>query len=59
LFAGKALAFAIDPFRKRCLIESLDDIAYGLAHAEQIRAFEARRRGAAPWIFGSLWEGRP
>jgi 3-isopropylmalate/(R)-2-methylmalate dehydratase small subunit len=49
--AGEAFAFAIDPFRKRCLVESLDDVAYGLSHAERIRSFERGRAAEAPWIF--------
>ena len=53
---GESLLFPIDAFRKRCLIESLDDISYGLAHAERIRAFEARRSTEAPWIFGGFQE---
>lgn len=53
---GESLPFPIDAFRKRCLIEGLDDIAYALAHAERIRAFEARRRTEAPWIFGGFQE---
>ena len=51
---GESFPFPIDPFRKRCLIESLDDISFALAHADKIRAFESRRRDEAPWIFGSL-----
>lgn len=51
---GESLSFAIDPFRKRCLVERLDDISYVLAHAERIRAFEARRRADAPWVFGGF-----
>jgi len=48
---GETLPFTIDAFRKRCLIENLDDISYALRHADQIRAFEASRREAAPWLF--------
>jgi 3-isopropylmalate/(R)-2-methylmalate dehydratase small subunit len=51
---GGSLPFAIDAFHKRCLIQSLDDISYGLTHAEDIRAFETRRRAEAPWIFGGF-----
>jgi len=51
---GETLAFTIDAFRKRCLIESLDDISYALGHADQIRAFEASRREEAPWVFGTV-----
>ncbi len=51
---GQALPFAIDAFRKRCLLEGLDDIAYVLTHADRIRAFEARRMTEAPWVFGGF-----
>jgi 3-isopropylmalate/(R)-2-methylmalate dehydratase small subunit len=49
---GDSLVFAIDAFRKKCLIDGLDDVSFALAHADKIRAFEARRREAASWIFG-------
>ncbi len=57
--AGAVLPFPIDPFRKRCLSESLDDIAYALTHAPRIRACEARRRAEAPWIFSGFTEVNP
>lgn len=53
---GESLAFAINAFRKRCLLDGLDDIAYALAHAARIRAFEARRSAEAPWIFDGFQE---
>lgn len=52
--AGECLSFPIDAFRKRCLLEGLDDIAYALTHADRIRAFEERRRTEAPWVFGGF-----
>ena len=51
---GEALTFSIDAFRKRCLIESLDDITYALGHVDKIRAFEASRREEAPWLFRTI-----
>jgi 3-isopropylmalate/(R)-2-methylmalate dehydratase small subunit len=51
---GESLRFGIDAFRKRCLIEGLDDIAYALTHAERIRAFEEHRRAEAPWVFSGF-----
>ena len=45
-----AFSFAVDPFRKKCLLEGLDDIGLTLQHADQIRAFEARRLAEQPWI---------
>lgn len=48
---GEAIAFEVDPFRKHCLIEGLDDIGLTLKHVDEIRAFEERRRGERPWLF--------
>ena len=42
--------FEIDPFRKHCLINGLDDIGLTLTHADEIRAFEAKRLAAQPWL---------
>jgi len=50
-FAGEQLAFAIDDFRKSCLVDGLDDIDLTFAHAEAIRAYEQRRGQDAPWLF--------
>ena len=41
--------FAIDPFRKRCLVEGLDDIGLTLEHADALAAFERAHRAARPW----------
>ncbi|MGE7413719.1 3-isopropylmalate dehydratase small subunit [Methylobacterium tarhaniae] len=46
---GDALPFEIDPFKKRCLVEGLDDVALTLEHAEAIAAFEARVAAEEPW----------
>ena len=45
-----SFGFAVEPFRKKCLLEGLDDIGLTLLHADQIRAFEARRLAEQPWI---------
>ncbi len=50
--SGKTHAFDIDPFRKHCLVNGLDEIALTLQHVDQIRAFEARCRAEQPWLFG-------
>ena len=44
--------FEIDPFGKQCLSEGLDEIGLTLLHADDIRAYEERRRQDAPWLFG-------
>jgi 3-isopropylmalate/(R)-2-methylmalate dehydratase small subunit len=43
--------FQIDPFKKHCLVNGLDEIGLTLQHADKIRAFEERRRAEAPWLF--------
>ena len=52
--AGEAIAFHIEPFRKHCLLEGLDEIGLTLQHADAIRSYEARRREEAPWLFGEV-----
>lgn len=49
---GEVIAFEVDPFRKHCLLEGLDDIGLTLQHADDIRAYEQRRQSEAPWLFG-------
>jgi 3-isopropylmalate/(R)-2-methylmalate dehydratase small subunit len=49
---GKSFQFAVDPFRKHCLLNGLDEIGLTLEHAEEIRAFELKRRAEQPWLFG-------
>ena len=49
---GESLHFDIDPFRKHCILNGLDDIGLTLAHANDIKAFEAKHRQAQPWLFG-------
>jgi 3-isopropylmalate/(R)-2-methylmalate dehydratase small subunit len=49
--AGGAIGFEVDAFRKHCLLEGLDDIGLTLQHVDAIRAYEARRRAEAPWLF--------
>ncbi|MFN2644725.1 MAG: 3-isopropylmalate dehydratase small subunit [Burkholderiales bacterium] len=45
------MRFEIDPFRKYCLLNGLDEIGLSLRHADEIRAFEARRKTQYPWYF--------
>ncbi len=49
---GERFGFEVDPFRKHCLLNGLDDIGLTLQHVEAIRAYEARRKDEAPWLFG-------
>ena len=47
---GESFRFEIDPFRKKCLLEGLDDIGLTLQKAPLIDDFEARRRLETPWL---------
>jgi 3-isopropylmalate/(R)-2-methylmalate dehydratase small subunit len=49
---SRTFRFEIDPFRKYCLLNGLDEIGLTLRHADKIRAFEDRRRAEQPWLFG-------
>ena len=51
---GESYKFDVDPFRKHCLINGLDDIDLTLESASEIRAYEAERSARAPWIFNKL-----
>jgi len=46
---GGVVRFAIDPFRKHCLLNGLDDIGLTLERETDIGAFEARNAQARPW----------
>ena len=47
---ARFVSFDIEPFRKHCLINGLDDIGLTLQHADAIRAFEAKRLAEQPWL---------
>ena len=48
---GDAYAFDVDEFRKYCLLNGLDDIGLTLQHADDIKAYEEKRKQEAPWLF--------
>lgn len=48
---GARIGFEVDAFRKECLINGWDDIGLTLRHADEIRAFESRRRAEHPYYF--------
>jgi 3-isopropylmalate/(R)-2-methylmalate dehydratase small subunit len=48
---ASSMRFEVEPFRKYCLLNGLDDIGLTLRHADKIRAFEARRKAQHPWSF--------
>ena len=51
LDGSKTFRFEIDAFRKYCLLNGLDEIGLTLRRADEIRAFEARRKTQFPWYF--------
>jgi 3-isopropylmalate/(R)-2-methylmalate dehydratase small subunit len=50
---GTSEGFAIDPFRKQCLVEGLDEIGLTLRHEDAIAAHERRMAHETPWLFTS------
>ena len=51
IFGNSEIRFDIDPFKKKCLLKGLDDIALSLAKKEKINAFEKDLKNNKPWIF--------
>lgn len=51
---GEVYHFEVEEFKKHCLLNGLDDIDLTLQHANEIRAYEERRRESEPWMFGTL-----
>ena len=50
-FGNKEIRFEIDPFKKKCLIEGLDDIALSLEKSQKISEYENKLKEKKPWIF--------
>ncbi|MEM9147706.1 MAG: 3-isopropylmalate dehydratase small subunit [Pseudomonadota bacterium] len=50
---GGEIPFDIDPFRKHCLLNGLDDIGLTLQKEDAIAAFEAKQKMAEPWSVGT------
>ena len=51
---GTEISFDVQPFRKYCLLNGLDDIGLTLKHQDKIQAFEASRLAAKPWLAKTL-----
>ena len=51
IYGNSEVNFKIDSFKKKCLLEGLDDIALSLKKSEKIRTFENNLKGKKPWIF--------
>ena len=51
VFGNKEIKFEIDQFKKKCLIEGLDDIGLSLEKSDKIISFEKKVKSSKPWIF--------
>ena len=47
---GPVVSFDIDPFRKQCLLDGLDDIGLTMEKSETITAYEEARQSSHPWL---------
>ena len=50
IFGNKRIRFEIDPFKKQCLLNGLDDIALSLEKSEKISSFENKLKKNKPWL---------
>ena len=50
---GVSIKFDLDPFKKHCLLNGLDDIGLTMQKAELIDSFEDKQKGGQPWLFGA------
>jgi len=51
VFGNNEIKFEIDAFKKKCLLEGLDDVALSLEKSEKIASFETELKNKKPWIF--------
>jgi len=51
IYGNNETKFVIDPFKKKCLLEGLDDIALSLEKSTQIDTYEKKLKENKPWIF--------
>jgi len=51
LFGNNEIKFELDEFKKKCLMEGLDDIALSLEQKQKIELFENKLKSNKPWIF--------
>lgn len=54
LGSGQIFTFDVDPFRKHCLLNGLDDIGLTLQDSDLIESYEERIKQSKPWIFQTL-----
>ena len=51
IFGNNEIKFELDSFKKKCLLEGLDDIALSLEKTDKIISFEKNLKNSKPWIF--------
>ncbi|KEZ78869.1 3-isopropylmalate dehydratase small subunit [Salinisphaera hydrothermalis] len=51
---GPVYGFEVEPYRRKNMLEGLDDIGLTLQHEDAIRAFEQKRAAEKPWLFREL-----
>ena len=51
IFGNNETKFKVDSFKKKCLLEGLDDIALSLKKSDKIENFEKNLKVKKPWIF--------
>ncbi|MBT3358912.1 MAG: 3-isopropylmalate dehydratase small subunit [Rhodospirillales bacterium] len=49
---GGCVKFELDPFRKHCLLEGLDEIGLTMQRGTEIGSFEEKQKAAQPWLYG-------
>jgi len=50
IFGNKRIKFDIDPFKKKCLLNGLDDIALSLEKSDKISSYEDKIKKNKPWL---------
>ncbi|MGA0315976.1 MAG: 3-isopropylmalate dehydratase small subunit, partial [Alphaproteobacteria bacterium] len=48
---GSKVSFEVDPFKKHCLLNGLDDIGLTMQKVEKIDNFEGKQKAATPWLY--------
>ena len=51
---SRSVSFLVDPFRRSCLLQGLDDIGITLQREEAISQFEEKHRASQPWLFNEV-----
>ena len=48
---GSKVSFEVDPFKKHCLLNGLDDIGLTMQKVEKIDKFEGKQKAVTPWLY--------